>query len=100
MPHVRLASKMCSTCIFLPSSGFDLDELRSRWGEHGHQVCHQFYVAGQRKRNAKGESRDIWCRGFWENEISAAVKAFLTESGLVEIVPQRPCDNYEERNKA
>lgn len=89
MPHVRLASKRCATCIFNPQSGFDLDELRKRWRNHGHQTCHQFYIQGQRKRTAKGESRDVWCRGFWDNEMPADQKELLTQCCLVEIVPQK-----------
>jgi hypothetical protein len=68
---------------------FDLDELRKRWGEHGHQTCHQFHVAGQRKRDKNGQSTDVWCRGFWENAMPKDQREFIEQAGLVESVPQR-----------
>ena len=95
MPHVRLASKMCETCVVRPEMHFDLAVLRKRWGSYGHQICHQFRVKGQRHCNKDGTSRDVWCRGFWERELDAQTRKILTESGLVEIVPQ--CNAKEKR---
>lgn len=89
MPHVRLASKMCKTCVFRPGDPVDLNAFRKRWGEYGHQTCHQFMIKGQNPQDAAGESRDVWCRGFWENEVSAKEKEILQECGLVETVPQK-----------
>lgn len=85
MANVKLASTMCPTCIFRPGAPFDLDEFRRRWGAHGHQTCHQFRIKGQRRATHP----DVWCRGFWENEMPADTRAVLEACELVEIIPQR-----------
>ncbi len=83
MANVKLASAMCGTCIFRPGAPFNLDEFRRRWGAHGHQTCHAFRIKGQRR----DKHPDVWCRGFFENELEPAVKEII---GLVaEIIPQR-----------
>jgi hypothetical protein len=80
--NVKLASRRCKSCVF--NGGFDIDELRRRWGRYSHQTCHQFRIAGERRATHP----DVWCRGYWDKEADPKFKEFVTAVGLVEIVEQ------------
>jgi len=88
MPNIKTAKKMCETCIFRPGLHYSpIEVFRRRWGRYGHQVCHQFKVKGDGRKNV-----DVWCRGFFEKELPESERAFfLSIPGFVELVefPER-----------
>ncbi len=55
---LKVQKKMCSSCIYLPSSSLDLKKLEADVADkhmpgyfRGHRICHH--------------SNDVCCRGFW-----------------------------------
>ena len=86
MSQVKLASRQCKSCVFKTFSVDDLQRLRNRWGEFGHQTCHQFRIQGERGRP------DVWCRGYWDSEAPQEFKDAVLAMGLVDIVEQRKRD--------
>jgi hypothetical protein len=83
MPNIKMAKRMCATCIFRPGLRYaPIEEFRRRWGRYGHQVCHQFSVKGDGRRGV-----DVWCRGFFERELPEDERVlFLALPGFVEVV--------------
>ncbi len=83
----KVCEERCSTCVFgvnSPISAERMRELADGWKKRGHQICHHHGVVGH------GE--DVWCRGFWETQITDVLQALFIAMGYVVFVP---CDPEE-----
>ena len=89
----KIAAERCATCIFgenSPVGPARMRDLHEAWGEHGHQICHQFGTGpmpdDENPEDMDGE--DVCCRGFFETQIPKSQQELmlaLAESGWDQI---------------
>ena len=83
----KVCATRCETCIFGPDSPITprrFARLASTWAKMkgGHQVCHQY--------GTSEEGTDVWCKGFWETQISEIYKRIFVAMGYVTFVSSDP----------